>query len=116
MTLETGDVVVLPAGTGHKCERASGDILIVGAYADGRDYDIRRGATPEKEEVRANITSVPDPERDPVTGARALFNLDQLPAAWNAWSTRPTATPYPVTSGASAPLAMVVVCLLRSLR
>jgi uncharacterized protein YjlB len=73
VTLTAGDVVVLPAGTGHKRERASEDLLIVGAYADGRDYDIRRGATQEKEEVRSNITSVPDPERDPVTGARATF-------------------------------------------
>jgi uncharacterized protein YjlB len=73
VTLKAGDVLVLPAGTGHKCERASGDLLIVGAYADGRDYDIRRGATQEKEEVRSNITSVPDPKRDPVTGARATF-------------------------------------------
>jgi uncharacterized protein YjlB len=71
--LKAGDVVVLPAGTGHKCESASGDLLVVGAYADGRDFDIRRGATQEKEEVRSNIKSVPDPRRDPVTGARATF-------------------------------------------
>ena len=73
VTLRAGDVIVLPAGTGHKCESASEDLLIVGAYAEGRDYDIRRGATQERREVLANIEAVPDPERDPVTGARGTF-------------------------------------------
>lgn len=69
LRLEAGDAVVLPAGTGHKCETASEDILIVGAYAEGRGWDLRRGAPNEKEEVRRNIASVPDPLRDPVTGS-----------------------------------------------
>jgi uncharacterized protein YjlB len=68
ITLKAGDVVVLPAGTGHKRQRASEDLLIVGAYADGRDWDLCRGAPQDKEKVRRNITSLPDPERDPVTG------------------------------------------------
>jgi uncharacterized protein YjlB len=71
--IEKGDVVVLPAGTGHKCEARSGDLLVVGAYDGGRDWDICRGATQDKKKVRSNITSVPDPERDPVTGARGDF-------------------------------------------
>lgn len=68
ITLEAGDVVVLPAGTGHKRERGSENLLIVGAYAEGRDWDLCRGAPQDKEKVRRNIKSLPDPERDPVTG------------------------------------------------
>lgn len=66
--LGTGDVVLLPAGTGHKCESASVDLLIVGAYAEGREWDLRRGAPEEWDEVLENIRLLPDPERDPVTG------------------------------------------------
>lgn len=71
--LEAGDVVVLPAGTGHKCEARAGDLLVVGAYDGGRDWDICRGAVQQKKMVRSNIQSVPDPERDPVTGSSGTF-------------------------------------------
>ena len=64
-----GDVLVLPAGTGHKRVEASDDFLVVGAYPPGQeDYDMRRGDPGELEEVR-NIERVPLPPADPVAGA-----------------------------------------------
>jgi uncharacterized protein YjlB len=63
-----GDVVVLPAGTGHRCETASEDLLVVGAYPDGRDFDIRRGDPAERGEVDANLAAVPIPKQDPIGG------------------------------------------------
>lgn len=66
--LHAGDVLVLPAGTGHKNEGASPDLLVVGAYDRGRAWDTRRGDPAEYAEVRKNIAAVPMPERDPVTG------------------------------------------------
>ena len=63
-----GDVVILPAGTGHRCEGASDDLLVVGAYPNGRDWDVRRGDPAEHEDVRHNIAQVPLPECDPIAG------------------------------------------------
>jgi uncharacterized protein YjlB len=63
-----GDVLVLPAGTGHGNGGASADLLVIGAYPDAMDWDVRRGDPAEHEEVVANIAAVPLPEADPVTG------------------------------------------------
>jgi uncharacterized protein YjlB len=71
--LEPGDVVILPAGTGHRAETASEDLLVVGAYPDGLDFDIRRGAPGERAEVLANLASVARPRQDPVTGPTGLL-------------------------------------------
>jgi uncharacterized protein YjlB len=67
--VSAGDVLVLPAGTGHCNEGASDDLLVIGAYPDGMDWDLRRGDPAEHEEVLANIRGVPLPGSDPVLGA-----------------------------------------------
>ncbi|MEP7239450.1 MAG: cupin domain-containing protein [Devosia sp.] len=65
--LSAGDCVVLPAGTGHRCVRATGDFRMVGAYPPGQErYDICRTRTPEAELRIARVTL---PETDPVRGA-----------------------------------------------
>jgi uncharacterized protein YjlB len=66
--LTAGDVVVLPAGTGH-CNAGSGPaLLVVGAYPNGMRWDLRRGDPAEHDEVLANIARVPIPGVDPVEG------------------------------------------------
>jgi uncharacterized protein YjlB len=70
--LGAGDVVVLPAGTGHCNLGSSPDLLVVGAYPNGMEWDLRRGDPDEHDEAVANIARVPLPEQDPVqaeTGA-----------------------------------------------
>lgn len=66
--LEPGDVVVIPAGVGHRNEGCSDDLLVAGAYADGRDYDICTGTPEQHQQVRAAIREVPVPSTDPVDG------------------------------------------------
>jgi uncharacterized protein YjlB len=63
-----GDVLVLPAGTGHCNEGSSSDLLVIGAYPDGMSWDIRRGDPGEHDEAVANIEKVPLPRGDPVEG------------------------------------------------
>ncbi len=68
LAVGAGDVAILPVGTGHKCEWASKDFLVVGAYPDGRHYDICRGNRAEHDGAVARIANVPLPKRDPVFG------------------------------------------------
>lgn len=76
--LSAGDVIVLPAGTGHKCSSKSEDFLCVGAYPQSKDYDIMLGRASEFEEVRKRSASVPVPAQDPVFGKEGF-----LKAYWN---------------------------------
>jgi uncharacterized protein YjlB len=69
-----GDVLVLPAGTGHCNRGSSPDLLVVGAYPNGMPWDIRRGDPAEHDEVIANIRAVPPPDADPVGGRRGALN------------------------------------------
>jgi uncharacterized protein YjlB len=65
-----GDVLVLPAGTGHCNEGSSADLLVIGAYPDGMPWDLRRGDPAEHDKAVANIRAVPLPDADPVEGAQ----------------------------------------------
>jgi uncharacterized protein YjlB len=74
--LRAGDVVVLPAGTGHRNLGSSPDLLVVGAYPNGMSWDLRRGDPAEHDEAVANIGRVPLPDQDPVQGeGGALIEL-----------------------------------------
>ena len=70
LDVRAGDVLVLPAGTGHKREDGGSGLLVIGAYPPGQeDYDLRRGAPDELAEARRNIAAVALPDADPVLGA-----------------------------------------------
>jgi uncharacterized protein YjlB len=63
-----GDVVVLPAGTGHQCLMKSEDFLVVGAYPPAGQYDLCRGRKAEHAKALKTIPQVPPPNSDPVAG------------------------------------------------
>ena len=65
-----GDVLVLPAGTGHRRATDRNGFTVVGAYPAGQeDYDLLRGDDPaEVAAARERIAALPAPPEDPVGG------------------------------------------------
>lgn len=60
------DVVLIPAGVGHRNEGSSEDLLVVGAYPEGQSPDLCRGVPDERPRVLAAIAGLPIWERLPV--------------------------------------------------
>ena len=68
VSVQLGDAVVLPAGTGHKCLSSSDDFQMCGCYPPGQENpDLKREDDP-KDGVDARIAAVPLPETDPLFG------------------------------------------------
>jgi uncharacterized protein YjlB len=69
ISIKAGDVIILPAGTGHRRLSASDDLLVVGAYpsAGGRYDEPKPGDVDHGTAVRS-IVKVGSPARDPVYG------------------------------------------------
>jgi uncharacterized protein YjlB len=81
LDLIAGDVVVLPAGTGHQCLWADPNLMVIGAYPAGGQYNLCRSSRSEHAEALKTIPQVPLPDTDPVFGPDGpLKRLWQRPA------------------------------------
>ena len=78
LSVKAGDVIVIPAGVGHKNLGASNDFGVVGAYPDGRDWDLLKGEHGERPKADKNIAALPIPDFDPILGKK-----DGLRKLWN---------------------------------
>jgi uncharacterized protein YjlB len=67
--IESGDVVIIPAGVSHMCLECEDSFQVVGAYPEGQEYDIMKGNKDERPRADENIRKVPLPQSDPVYGS-----------------------------------------------
>lgn len=71
-----GDVLLIPAGVGHKRLSPTDGLIVVGAYPPGPDYDLYREGAEDKARIRSRIAAVPLPASDPVGGqSGAVFEF-----------------------------------------
>jgi uncharacterized protein YjlB len=68
LAVKAGDVIVLPAGTGHQRLSPERELLVVGAYPRGGKYDEPKPEDVDHEEAVARIAKVRLPSCDPVFG------------------------------------------------
>jgi uncharacterized protein YjlB len=68
--VSAGDVLIVPAGVGHECLRASPTFLVVGAYPPEGTYDECRGSLQERDPAIAAIRRVGVPKQHPLYGGR----------------------------------------------
>jgi len=75
-TIGAGDVIIIPAGVGHKNLGASSDFHVVGAYPPQQNVDMNYGKPGERPRADQNIARVALPATDPVFGKKGPL-LDQ---------------------------------------
>jgi uncharacterized protein YjlB len=75
LTLRSGDIAILPAGTGHRLLDASRNFLVVGAYPPEGKYD-ECTDTRECRKNAAAVGRVKKPKSDPLYGQK--FGLTKL--------------------------------------
>jgi uncharacterized protein YjlB len=68
ISLKAGDVVVLPAGTGHQALGASKELVVVGAYPPKGKYEEYKSSPSEHGRAVGMIAKVPLPKKDPIYG------------------------------------------------
>ncbi len=78
LTVNRGDVVIIPAGVAHKNLGADSNFRVVGGYPSGQTWDMCYGKPDERPRADRNIASVALPDMDPVYGGNG-----PLCASWD---------------------------------
>ncbi len=68
VAIKPGDVVIVPAGVGHRRLDASPDFQVTGAYPPGQNGSTTKAGTMAFEEARSAISRLSAPQTDPVNG------------------------------------------------
>jgi uncharacterized protein YjlB len=69
-TVKAGDVVIIPAGTGHQSLSASKGFIAVGAYPPTGTYDECGPSAEEHAQAMKTVQKVARPRQDPVFGPK----------------------------------------------
>jgi uncharacterized protein YjlB len=67
---EKGDVIIIPAGVAHKNLKDENDVECIGAYPDGKDYDMNYDRPGERPKADKQIKKVIVPAEDPLSGKK----------------------------------------------
>ena len=81
--IQKGDVIVIPPRVAHRNLGLEASVKRIGAYPDGRAWDLKYGEASDRPESDKNIAMVPLPEKDPLTGG-----FEGLPEIWGRLSAR----------------------------
>lgn len=81
ITMQAGDVIVIPAGVALKNLESSQDLVAVGSYPPGQLWDVNTGEDDERPRVEANIAHLSLPTTDPVFGDNGPLLTAWYPAA-----------------------------------
>jgi len=71
--ISRGDLLIIPAGVGHCCIKHSPDFQCVGAYPQGKNYDINLGRRKEQERAMDHINQLSIPSKDPLLGKEGFL-------------------------------------------
>ncbi|WP_348634504.1 cupin domain-containing protein [Staphylococcus sp. GDY8P59P] len=66
--IQQGDVIIIPAGYGHKRVHSYHNFAVIGAYPNGQDYDFCTGNPDEWPQNIENIKNASLPDTDPIYG------------------------------------------------
>lgn len=70
LNINGGDIIIIPAGTAHKCLIHSKDFTVVGAYPGGIEPDLIREEDLRPLYIKDKIEKVKLPKTDPYTGTQ----------------------------------------------
>jgi uncharacterized protein YjlB len=75
VTIEVGDMILIPAGVSHKNSGSTNDFKCVGSYPSEKEYDMHYGKEGDHPKVDNNIKNVSLPKCDPIYGSKGpLFD------------------------------------------
>lgn len=75
VTVSHGDILILPAGTGHCCLEHTDDFLVVGGYPVHQErYDVQRANLQAYASSKQRIARVPLPPADPLSGSHGALS------------------------------------------
>lgn len=89
LRLEAGDALIMPAGVSHEMTGWSDDVMVVGGYPLGRDWDNIANASLNEErrrEAAKRIMMLPIPDGNPVNGEPIKEWIEaesSVEAGWN---------------------------------
>jgi uncharacterized protein YjlB len=95
IVLQKGDVIVIPAGVAHRNLGKMKDVICIGSYPGGRNFDMNYGKAGERPKADQNISKLELPDLGPLYGINDPLlkiwkkaNLKSLPKQKNMNTTK----------------------------